>query len=203
MGRLSESENRAQIERIIAYNFDETWDEKKKKRFRRELDVVKGLAFRSRLPHRIQQDRYGKMVEQIITAYAGQVRFDPQTLKEMEDLGEEIHPSQEPLTPTKKKEQAEKKKTDDTSIGKRFKGAILSIFEKLKSFRDRIFGKTKMLGEGKSEDSLNSQISSAQSEREEFIDGLRVEQSRNLSSQERRSDKPKKREKKPEKDRDE
>lgn len=85
---LSESQMRAQIERLVEFNLDERcagWSERTRRKFYRELDVAKGLAFRSRLPHQKQQRRYRESVLKIIEAYCGEVRYDPQTTLEMQE----------------------------------------------------------------------------------------------------------------------
>lgn len=191
MRRLTIAEKKAQIQRIIDYNVDDNWTKKERMEYFARLDMVRGIAFGAKLmPLTIEYDRYRRLAIKAIKLNNGEIKFDKKTLEEFEMAGEDI----------------EDVKSGSTILSKKFKGAILSIISKLKSFKERIFGKTKLLGEGKSKDGVNSQTSSTPSERDEFVDGLRVEQSRDSKSQ-GRSDKPKKREKKPEKkpekDRDE
>lgn len=81
---LTNQEKEAQIARLIACNEDESWSVKQRRSYSARIDAARGLAFRRALTRSDALDKYLKLVIGAIKMNNGVVKYDSQTLLEMQ-----------------------------------------------------------------------------------------------------------------------
>ena len=89
MGRLSIAQKKAQIQRIIDANVDPSWSEEEVRTYKSQTEAVKSLALTMGLPTSIEYNILRKIIVMLIKEKRKEVVFDPQTLKEMEEMGDD------------------------------------------------------------------------------------------------------------------